>query len=85
MLPKGGVLVKGQVTARKRDWDGNPIGCANDNPILDTRSYIVKFLMMVTRLNSLSFQLVVTSCPKEEGPHYFSCKEAEPPLFETDA
>ena len=43
MLPKGGVLVKGQVTARKRDWDGNPIGCANDNPILDTRSYIVEF------------------------------------------
>jgi hypothetical protein len=43
MLPKGGVLVKGHVTARKRDWDGNPIGHANDNPILDTRSYIVNF------------------------------------------
>ena len=43
MLPKGGVLVKGPVTARKRDWDGNPVGRANDNPILDTRSYIVNF------------------------------------------
>ncbi len=43
MLPKGGVLVKGCVTARKCDWDGNPVGCANDNPILDTRSYTVKF------------------------------------------
>ncbi len=37
MLPKGGVLVKGCVTARKRDQDSNPVGCAIDNPILDTR------------------------------------------------
>jgi hypothetical protein len=43
MLPKSGVLVKGCVTARKRDRDGNPVGRANDNPILDTRSYIVNF------------------------------------------
>jgi hypothetical protein len=43
MLPKGGVLVKGHVTARKCDRDGNPVGCANDNPILDTRSYIIEF------------------------------------------
>ncbi len=31
------------MTARKRDRDGNPVGHANDNPILDTRSYIVDF------------------------------------------
>ncbi len=43
MLPKGGVLVKGRVTARKCDQDCNPVGCANDNPILDTRSYIINF------------------------------------------
>jgi hypothetical protein len=43
MLPKGGVLVKGRATAHKRDRDGNPVGCANDNPILDTRSYIADF------------------------------------------
>jgi hypothetical protein len=43
MVPKGGVMVKGCVTARKRDRDSNPAGCANDNPILDTRSYIVNF------------------------------------------
>jgi hypothetical protein len=43
MLPKGSVLVKSCVTACKRDRDGNPVGCANDNPILDTRSYIVNF------------------------------------------
>jgi hypothetical protein len=43
MLPKDGVMVKGHVTARKRDRDGNPVGRANDNPIFDTRSYIVNF------------------------------------------
>jgi hypothetical protein len=43
MLPKGGVTVKGPVTAQKHDQDGNPIGLANNNPILDTRSYIVDF------------------------------------------
>ncbi len=43
ILPKGVVMVKGRVTAYKRDRDGNPVGCANDNPILDTRSYIVDF------------------------------------------
>ncbi len=43
MLPKGGVMVKGCMTAHKRDQDGNPVGHANDNPILDTRSYIINF------------------------------------------
>jgi hypothetical protein len=43
MLPKGGVMVKGRVTARKRDRDGNLVARANDNPILNTRSYIVNF------------------------------------------
>ncbi len=43
MLPKGGVLVKCRMTAHKRDQDGNPVGHANDNPILDTRSYIADF------------------------------------------
>jgi hypothetical protein len=43
MLPKGGVMVMGHVTVRKRDQDGNPVGLANDNSILDTRSYIVNF------------------------------------------
>ncbi len=43
MLPKGGVMVKGCVTVHKRDREANPVGCANDNPILDTRLYIVNF------------------------------------------
>jgi hypothetical protein len=43
MLPKGGVMVKGCVTVRERDQDGNPVGHANDNSIFDTRSYIIDF------------------------------------------
>ena len=36
-------MVKGRVAMHKRDNAGNPIGLANANPILDTRSYIVHF------------------------------------------
>ncbi len=43
MLPRGGTMVKGRVSARKRDRDGNPVGLANSNPILDTRTYIIDF------------------------------------------
>ena len=43
MLPRGGTMVKRCIVARERDQDGNPIGLANSNPILDTRSYIIHF------------------------------------------
>jgi hypothetical protein len=43
MLPRGGTMIKERVSARKRDRDDNPVGLANSNPILDTRSYIVNF------------------------------------------
>ena len=36
-------MVKGRVKSRKRDADGNPIGWADANTILDTREYIVEF------------------------------------------
>jgi hypothetical protein len=36
---RGGTPSKGRVTAQKRDKDGNPVGLANANPILDTREY----------------------------------------------
>jgi hypothetical protein len=42
-LPKDGREVLGQVTSRKHDQDGNPIGRANANPIMDTRIYQVTF------------------------------------------
>ncbi len=42
-LPRGGTMAMGRVIGRKRDTDGNPIGRANSNPILDTRAYKVQF------------------------------------------
>jgi hypothetical protein len=43
MLPRGGTMGKGHVSARKRDQHGNPVGLANSNPILDTSPYIIDF------------------------------------------
>lgn len=43
MLPRGGEVLQAQVVARKRDSNGNPIGKAHSNPILDTREYEVEF------------------------------------------
>ncbi len=42
-LPWWGALVKGHVTSRKRDKDGNPVGLTNANPILDTPEYMFTF------------------------------------------
>jgi hypothetical protein len=35
--------MKGRVTSQKRDKDGNPVGLANANLILDTREYTFTF------------------------------------------
>jgi hypothetical protein len=43
LLPKGDEMVLGKVIGRKRDIDDNPIGMANNNPILDARLYEVQF------------------------------------------
>jgi hypothetical protein len=43
LFPKGGTMTKGRVTARKRDADHNPKGCANFYPILNTREHMVTF------------------------------------------
>ena len=37
-------MLNAKVTGRKRDANGNPIGLANKNPVLDTREYEVTFL-----------------------------------------
>jgi hypothetical protein len=42
-VPQGGTLMKGHATFRKRDKDGNPVGLANTNPILDTCEYTFTF------------------------------------------
>jgi hypothetical protein len=38
-----GNSVKCRVTAQKQDKDGNPVGLANANPILDMREYTFTF------------------------------------------
>jgi hypothetical protein len=38
-VPHGGTLVKGRGTPCERDKDGNPVGLANANPILNTHMY----------------------------------------------
>ena len=43
MLPLGDSLSRGRVVEQKRDANGNVMKCANDNPIRDTRQYVVKF------------------------------------------
>ena len=43
LLPRGDTLARGRVIGRKRDADGNTVGRAHDNPILDTRQYLVEF------------------------------------------
>jgi hypothetical protein len=35
--------MKGRITSRKRDKDGNPVGLVNANPILYTREYTFTF------------------------------------------
>lgn len=42
-LPKADGYERATVLCRKHDADGNPIGMANRNPILDTRVYEVQF------------------------------------------
>ena len=37
LLPHGGELLKAQIVGQKRDANGNPVGQAHSNPILDTR------------------------------------------------
>jgi hypothetical protein len=43
LLPKGDSFQSGRVKTRKRDFDGNPVGVANANPLLDTRVNEVEF------------------------------------------
>ena len=43
VLPKGNDMVTGTVKSRVKDFEGQPIGKADKNPILDTRVYNVEF------------------------------------------
>jgi hypothetical protein len=43
LLPRGQGMFKGTVVGRRKGINGNPLGTANSNPILDTREYEVQF------------------------------------------
>ena len=43
MLPRGDKMATGLVSKRDSDLDSNPLGTANDNPIIGTHQYIVEF------------------------------------------
>jgi hypothetical protein len=43
LLPMGGVLRQGKVISCKRNTDGNTVGWAHEQPILNTRTYDVEF------------------------------------------
>ena len=43
LLPQGGEMLRAKVIGRKRGPNGEPIGHAHSNPILDTREYEVEF------------------------------------------
>ena len=43
-LNHGGQVLHGKVVGRKRDAEGNPVGHAANNPLLDTREYEVEFI-----------------------------------------
>jgi hypothetical protein len=42
-MDNGSEAMLGTVKNEKRDSEGNPVGCSNTNPILDTREYEVEF------------------------------------------
>jgi hypothetical protein len=42
-VSRGGTLMKGRATSRKRDKDGNPVRLANANPILNKLEYTFTF------------------------------------------
>jgi hypothetical protein len=43
LLERQGDPVRGTVMARAKDTRGRPIGVANDNPLLDTREYVIEY------------------------------------------
>jgi hypothetical protein len=43
MLQRDNQLVRARIIGRKRDENGNPIGCFNKNPVLNSRIYLAEF------------------------------------------
>eukprot|EP00804_Cyclotella_cryptica_P019398 CCRYP_006588-RA/>CCRYP_006588-RA protein AED:0.13 eAED:0.13 QI:0/0/0/1/0.75/0.6/5/0/864 len=71
MLSRGDRMARGKVVRRKRDAEGNPIGRANNNPILDTRQYEVQFADgEVTELTANAIAEAMFAQCDEDGNEY---------------
>jgi hypothetical protein len=72
-VPRGGTLVKGCVTSQKQDKDGNPVGLANANPILDIHEYTFTFNdgdEAVLNANLIAEAMYVQCNPDGDGNQY---------------
>ena len=71
MLSRGDRMARGKVVRRKRDAEGNPIGRANNNPILDTHQYEVQFADgEVTELTANAIAEAMFAQCDEDGNEY---------------
>eukprot|EP00804_Cyclotella_cryptica_P016777 CCRYP_002064-RA/>CCRYP_002064-RA protein AED:0.32 eAED:0.33 QI:0/0/0/1/1/1/2/0/448 len=71
MLSRGDCMTRGKVVRRKRDAEGNPIGQANNNPIMDTRQYEVQFADgEVTELTANAIAEAIFAQCDEDGNEY---------------
>ena len=71
IISHGDTVAQGIVRRRKRDVEGNTIGRANRNPILDTRAYEVEFEdgSMSTYSANVIAESMYAQCD-EEGQQY---------------
>ena len=71
LLPSGDKILTGKVTRKKRNPQGEAIGVANLNPILDTREYVVEFpdgAEMEYSANTIA-EAMFTQCDLEGNQH----------------
>ena len=67
IISHGDTVAQGSVRRRKRDMEGNTIGRANSNPILDTRTYEVEFEdgSMITYSAKVIAENIYSKCDEE--------------------
>ena len=68
MIYHGDTVAQGSVRHRKRDVEGNTIGRANSNPIIDNRTYEVEFedVSMITYSKTFIAELCMISVMRRE-------------------
>ena len=75
IISHGDIVSQGSVRRRKRDVEGNTIGRANINPILDTQTYEVEFKDGITigSTNGISFYIVLP-VPNTSLSHFITMR-----------